>query len=136
MTMSLGSPRMSTPLNVLAWFAIIVVGAFYLVSTLGWVFATIMLMKGLFGEPATSEFASLGPIDHFMRVAQVAVICCASIALLLRKKLATYLFAVSLSFSLISELFTLNWGVSYLGPGPTLFSFVVSLLLLRQRVLR
>jgi hypothetical protein len=136
MSMSLGSPRISAVLNVLAWLAILLVAAFYLVSTLGWAFATIMLLKGLFGEAASSEFASLGPIDHFMRVAQVTVICLVSIALLLRKKFAAYLFGVSLILSVITELFSLNWGVSYLGPGPTLFSFAVVLLLLRQRVLK
>jgi fatty acid desaturase len=104
--------------KILIWFTSFIFGGFFLISAVGWFFATYLMMKGKLGPKPTEFYQSLNILDHIVRSSQVLLVIVASMVLLLRKQLAVKLYLANLIVSIICFVAIGKWGISFLTPLP------------------
>jgi hypothetical protein len=112
----------SKPARILIWCLSFAISCFFIISALGWLAATTMMITGKIGNKATEFYLSLNVIDHIVRMAQVIIVVIASGSLTLSRRIATKLFLVNLIISLAAFMFRSKWGISFL---PFIFLVVV-----------
>lgn len=90
------------------------ISCFFIVSALGWIFATYLMMTGRLRKDAIDFYHSLNFVDHIVRAGQVGLVVVASVFLILSRRVAAKLFFICLMFSLAAFAFRGKWGISFL----------------------
>ncbi len=112
--------KRSLIISIISWL----ISGFYLLSTLGWLFALYTALRGQLGPQAMEFFQSLTLIDHIVRASQILIIISASISLIFYRKSALHLFSISLLIGLLSLLIRGKWVISFIGSPFAIFILI------------